>query len=564
MKKLTLLFYWLFFSTFLCFAQTPTVGLIKKSSSVLDAYTLITPFSSNHVYLIDNCGLEVKHWESEYKGLISYLLPNGDLLRAGLDPNVAFGNAGYHGILQIFDWEGDLTWEYKLSSDSFILHHDIEPMPNGNILAIGWHKLQRPEIIALGRDSTDDLLVMELWEEVILEIKPIGSDEAEIVWEWHVRDHVVQGFNPSLSNYADPADHPELLDINYAKMGLGGPGDWLHFNSVSYNSSLDQILLSCLTFNEIYIIDHSTSAGQTGGHIGGNSNKGGDILFRWGNPEAYGHGTAANKQLFGQHDPKWVKTGSYRDQIMIFNNGGSRGYSSIDIINPTILLNAYQRASDGTYEPAAPSNSLTVGSGFYSAVMSGASLMNQTRLITCEATKGRIMEYDISTGLTHWEYINPVKANGVTEQGDAPGSNSVFKAFRYNSTYSAFDNKTLTTGAPLEANPYNSDCWFVETEDSTSDDTTSQDTVVETTYVLESQKNNAIKVYPNPSATVYHVDLNLHASVLRVMDQQGKVIYELLEPANKIVVDASGYSPGMYFLEIISPEGIQRVRLLKN
>ena len=58
----------------------------------------------------------------------------------------------------------------------------------------------------------------------------------------------------------------------------------MHCNGLDYNSALDQIALSCRGMNEVYIIDHSTTTEEAVGHTGGNAGKGGDILYRWGNP----------------------------------------------------------------------------------------------------------------------------------------------------------------------------------------------------------------------------------------------------------------------------------------
>ena len=135
--------------------------------------------------------------------------------------------------------------------------------------------------------------LQQMWSESIFEIKPIGSDSAEIVWEWHLWDHLVQDVNPNLSNYGVISEHPELLNINLGQVGFGmssfgsDNADWIHFNSIDYNPYLDQIVLSSRMMNEIYIIDHSTTTQEAASHSGGNSGKGGDFLYRWGKPQNY-------------------------------------------------------------------------------------------------------------------------------------------------------------------------------------------------------------------------------------------------------------------------------------
>ena len=59
--------------------------------------------------------------------------------------------------------------------------------------------------------------------------------------------------------------------------------------------------------NSVYLLEN--------GHLlraadpGGNSGKGGDLLYRWGNPEVYRAGTPADRQLFAQHDAQWIDDG---------------------------------------------------------------------------------------------------------------------------------------------------------------------------------------------------------------------------------------------------------------
>ena len=106
--------------------------------------------------------------------------------------------------------------------------------------------------------------------------------------------------------------------------GMGGGGvsaDWNHVNSVQYNAELDQIILSSHNQNEIWIIDHSTTVEEASGHTGGVYGKGGDFLYRWGNPSIYGRGTSNDTKLGGQHDAHWIANGlPGAGNILIFNN----------------------------------------------------------------------------------------------------------------------------------------------------------------------------------------------------------------------------------------------------
>src|SRR5262249_38601167 len=151
--------------------------------------------------------------------------------------------------------------------------------------------------------------------DCILEIKPTGKTTGKVVWEWRVWDHLVQDNDKGKANFGNVAEHPEWIDVNYSQHTVGrmmakkddadklrgigyvgrggGPpgGDWTHINSVAYNAELDQIALTVHNFSEVWIIDHGTTTAEAAGHKGGRCGKGGDLLYRWGNPAAYRAGT---------------------------------------------------------------------------------------------------------------------------------------------------------------------------------------------------------------------------------------------------------------------------------
>ena len=162
---------------------------------------------------------------------------------------------------------------------------------------------------------------------------------------------MVQEFDPSKLNYGVVANNPQLLDINF--YAGNGKKDWLHCNSIDYNEELDQIVIGSRTLSELYIIDHSTTTAEAATNSGGNSGKGGDILYRWGNPVAYNSGTTSDQQLFGQHNVHWIDK-NYKDggKLILFNNGEGRGFSSIDILNPPTDGNGDYFLATNTFGPS--------------------------------------------------------------------------------------------------------------------------------------------------------------------------------------------------------------------
>jgi len=121
-------------------AQQRTVGLFQNDAGKsFNGYTLFAPLRSMATYLIDNDGKLVHSWQSNYlPGNSVYLLENGHLLRTGNVNNRTFTSGGAGGRVQEYDWDGKLLWDFEYSSNQYLQHHDIERLPNGNVLIIAW------------------------------------------------------------------------------------------------------------------------------------------------------------------------------------------------------------------------------------------------------------------------------------------------------------------------------------------------------------------------------------------------------------------------------------------
>jgi hypothetical protein len=444
------------------YAQTQTVGLFNRTSASEDGYVLFAPMTSDNTYLIDKCGKNVHTWNSTRKpGAAAYFLEDGSLLRTEGTSNTNFSVGGTGGAIVRYDWNSNVLWSYTISSDRECQHHDICRLPNGNILAIVWDRQSAQNAIDAGRDPSH--VGTDLWSEKIVELQPSGTNSATIVWEWRVWEHLVQEFDASKPGFGSPADNPGLIDINFSGDAAPGVTDWLHINAVDYNPKLDQIMVSVHSFSEIWVIDHSTTMLEASGHSGGHSGQGGDLLYRWGNPAAYGHGSGIDQQLYGQHNARWIKAPrSDSGKIMIFNNGLSRPgsyYSTVDIINPPYYAGGYQYTVGVPYGPTAPSWQYKAPSSskFYSAFMSGAQPLSSGNTLICEGDAGRFFEVDES-GNVVWQYVNPIAITALSQGAKGNGLNNAFRCTQYPASYPGFKGKTLTAGAPLEQNPLNYTC----------------------------------------------------------------------------------------------------------
>ena len=435
------------------FAQQ-TVGLFSNQNTAYNGYTLINSFGSKTTYLIDNCGTIVYEWNSNYGPAAAvYLLEDGNLLRTNRLDSTTFSFGGSGGGIEILDSNSNVIWQYEVNSDSTLSHHDLEVLPNGNILILAIEFISAQEADDNGSEVTADR-----YSEMILEVNPITD---QIVWEWHAWDHLIQDTDTNLLNYGTISDYPGRININYAFDGTDP--DWLHANSIDYNADLDQIIINSPTFNEFWILDHSTTTAEAADNIGGISGNGGDILYRWGNPQAYNRGDSTNQVFEFQHDAHWIPSGLPDEgKIMIFNNGQEREYSSIDIIEPPLdTNNSNNYILNNNSTPYGPLNlywSYSDSVNFYSARVSGAQQLQNGNILICSGFQGKLFEIEHQTDSVVWEYIIANTATGPIIQGAAAAGNNIFRTHRYSPSYSGFNNLTLTPTTVIELSPLPSNC----------------------------------------------------------------------------------------------------------
>jgi hypothetical protein len=521
-----------------------TIGLIQYDKPNTDGYILFSGISSTETYLIDKCGRKVNQWSSSYRpGLSVSFLTNGELFRTGLSASSSFGSGGGKGgVLEKYNWKGDLLWSYTISDADQCQHHDAIVLPNGNILAIVWDRKTMAAATLVGKNPAVTTLLdkQEVWSEKIIELQPVGKNSANIIWEWKAWDHLVQDFDNAKINYAQVDQHPELLDVNYVLKGPPTNPDWLHINSVDYNPITDQILLSCHNFGEFWIIDHSTTTSQAASHSGGKAGKGGDILYRWGNPITYGRGTVADQKLFKQHHATFIKSGyPNAGKVLVFNNGVNRStssYSSIDMIDISKAGFPYTIGATSAYLPSSVFWTYTAAtpSTFYAANISGAHALSNGSFLITDGPRGEVFEID-STSKIKWRYINPVNNTGPMAQGSIPNLNTVFRAEYYPKTYSGFKDIIFTPTTELEINPINPSLCALAAQ-------------IEETSVAD-----IFSVSPNPVDNTKMLKIDFDIPVygsLELLNTIGqKVMSRQLEGKDKqVYLDVKDLSQGVYFL----------------
>ena len=363
-------------------------------------------------YLIDMEGNVVHEWDHKGRqAFMAELLPNGNLMRLeqGPDTPVTFG--GWHGSLREYDWDGNIVWQYTARDKNKVAHHGFDRLPNGNTAFLIWERMSWDDMIAAGRDPEDKTIykdgfkypdgkvLNDVWSDAIIEVNPKG----EVVWEYHVKDNIGYGIDQFNPNYH--------LPYNYPTRHMAGP-DWTHWNSIRYNPKTDQYLVNSRDWGEMYIIDRKTKK----------------MVWRWGNPYAYGAGTKeqgysrdGNQILFGSHDCNWLPNGN----VSIFNNGTYQPSAN--------RSGAYEIERDGTFTggkivwkyETKDTNS------FYSAYQSAAQKLPKGNWHITSTTNGHVFEVT-PKGEVVWEFVNPISGDEVycVKKDNIPWT-QIHRSFRY-------------------------------------------------------------------------------------------------------------------------------------
>ena len=475
-----------------------------------NGYALYNKQNVNTAYLIDKDGNIAKTWNCNVPCNYALLLKqNGNIVRGGEYSGNQLTGAAIGGIVQEINPSGNVVWEYVYSSVNHCAHHDIT-LIGDNVLLTAWEVKTTNELTQAGYDGANS----DKWPTHFVEIAQDGAG-GQIVWEWHIWDHLIQDHNSSKDNYGVVANHPELIDVNMIAATGGGPGgggpgggggDWFHVNGVDYNADLDQIAFSSRHASEIYIIDHSTTSGEAATHNGGNSGMGGDILYRWGNPSNYG---ASGSQVItaAVHDVRWIPNDGRPNGgfLQMFNNSGNNGSSTIDAIDTPKNGYTYNHNSGSAFTPSTYTwrhNCLgnAGGQSAHNTMSNGNTFVN---LSGGQGGAGYMYEVDQNDNIV-WQY-----------NGGGPA-----KAFRYECEDLGIIN--------LLNNPCGVN--------------------------LSQISNSEITIYPNPSKGLFHSNgLNKNSSFL-IFNAHGQVVIDN-NNVNSNTIDLSNKPNGIYLLKVNTNNG---------
>lgn len=544
----------------------------KVSAQQWGLYTLYAPISNTMAYLTDTNNTTYKTWtfSSSYKtGFSLYLITGDTLVRTVAYASNPFPNAGGRtGEVQKVTWDGTIVWDYVYCSSTYSLHHDICPMPNGNVLMIVWDKKTATEVTNAGCSQN-----ISIWSEKILEVHPTGATTGTIVWEWHLWDHLCQNYDPLKPNYVTSiVQNPHLMNINYKIQE-----DWLHMNGIDYNADLDQITFSSRMMNEIYVIDHSTTTAEAATHSGGNSGKGGDFLYRWGSPAAYEATGTTNFDVV--HDAHWVPSDNpnFPNYLAAFNNeGATGGKSSVDIISPPYSGYNY------SYTPgqAMPPSTYTFRhTSTYTSQNNGASQQfpNGNMLIVISAT-GNMYEIDSNETILWSKTVSgqianavryekcyvrgPVATAGASSTSVTSGTpvtlnssatsvteSSPAYAYSWSSNPPGFSSASQN---PVDAPTITTTYTVTITNTNIGCSDTASVTVNIITGLNDETSAGKLVLFPNPTTGILFItgtELENQNFEICVYNTYGKLIFK---KKNTVIIDFSDLTNGIYFLNVKS------------
>ena len=498
-----------------------------------NGFALYNAQGSNTTYLIDENQNIAHTWDMNTECNYTVALKeNGNLVRGTKGNTSVFSNgniAAGAGIVQEIAPDGSIVWSFDYADNDHVSHHDLT-LVGDNVLLTAYEKKTSTELNAAGFNNASS----DKWPTHFVELEPDGNGGANVVWEWHIWDHMCQDTDPNGPNYvSNISDYPELININMiqAQGGPGGGGgDWFHVNGVDYNEDLDQIVFSSRFASEIYIIDHSTTTAEAATHSGGNSGMGGDILYRWGNPSNYG---MTGTQIIDNavHDARWITddgrpNGGY---LQVFNNSGvSNSVSAIDGIETPwdAATNTYLRTPGQAFEPFSYTTRYECA---YSASGQSASDRMSNGNIYVNASGGQggaglMYEVDAVTGQIIWGPYNAQSQKGFRYECDYPGIIAL-ESYMY-------PNGTITTS-----------CF-------------------DATSTIENTIADALTIFPNPTkgvVTLRFATIEIQDIEIQIVNSIGQQVYT--NHLNKHIglvnekIDLSSFSEGLYFAKITTDKG---------
>ena len=547
-----------------------------------ESYTFCV--GGNYAYLLDTAtsttSTYFKRWTlTSTTAYAAYFLAGDTILQSvSYKATGAPGSGGSTGKARKISWDGSVVWEYTASDATTQMHHDMYGMPNGNVLFIVYEeKSASPSTVGCSQTLT-------VWSEKIIEVKPTGPTSGEVVWEWHLWDHLCQSVYPAVTAtyVSNVSEHPELMNVNYNMTQ-----DWIHMNGIDYNAALDQIIMSSHMMNEVYVIDHSTTTAEAATHTGGNSGKGGDFLYRWGNPATYGLSATGNNSGFKViHDAHWIPSTNplWPNYMCVYNNNQGSNvqvvlweppYDTVDgyvtysytpgsIIGPTSCtkptIPAITAQDEGNSQQLDNGNILVTkpgvgpSSGNFYEVNGSGTILQQVSVKTSHAY--RVTKCQVRGPIASAASSSTIVSSGtqvnLNSSGASPSETSPAYTYSWSSIPAGFSSGDQNPSVTV-----NTTTTYIVTITNTDvgcSDTASV-TVSVSSGIDDETPANQLSVYPNPTSGIVYLseDYVLNNYEIFVSDSYGKII---IHEMNLKLLDLSDYANGIYYLTVKSDASV--------
>lgn len=216
-------------------------------------------------------------------------------------------------------------------------HHDIAVLPSGNILALIWQRKTYDEAVQAGRNHTLVDSDLGVFTEQVIELQRIEN--------------------------SDGSDHWVIV------------WKW-----------------------ELWVIDHSTSTAEAAMSSGGYYHRGGDLLYRWGNAQAYGYPDDSYTYISGLHggnaDLNSQSLNGWGTFLMYHNNSGGESSQVVEMI-PPITQDGHYRIGDeieGVYGPI--ETLLAADIGVQEDNLGSVQRLNTGEIVTCDCAEGELILLD--------------------------------------------------------------------------------------------------------------------------------------------------------------------------
>ena len=204
---------------------------VYTSEKIHNNLSLLVNNGGSTSILVDKKGNTVHEWNFETKlGNDFELLEDGRSIGMFKRSDPVFSFGGFGGVVKIFDTTGKEEWSYDYTNGNDIGHHDVELLPNGNVLFLVWEEIDVVEAQAAGVNFDSNIYI-----EKLVEVNPTTN---QIEWVWRSWDHIVQDYDTNALNFGSIANQPQRININY---NLKPDGDFMHANGIDYDATKNHI-----------------------------------------------------------------------------------------------------------------------------------------------------------------------------------------------------------------------------------------------------------------------------------------------------------------------------------